>query len=99
MYAGRLVESGAIATVLEQPLHPYTQALRASAPGAGEGRGQPLRSIPGEPPLVGQLPSGCAFRPRCPRSANRAECAAQEPPERMVASRQVACVFAEEALS
>jgi len=99
MYAGRLVESGAIATVLEQPLHPYTQALRASAPGTGEGRGQPLRSIPGEPPLVGQLPSGCAFRPRCPRSANRAECAAQEPPERMVASRQVACVFAEEALS
>ncbi len=98
MYAGRLVESGAIETVLEQPLHPYTRALQASAPGAAEERGKPLRSIPGEPPLVGRLPVGCAFRPRCPRHASRAECAAQEPPERSVADRRVACAFAEEGL-
>lgn len=98
MYAGRLVESGDVATVLERPLHPYTQALRASAPGGSEGRGRHLRTIAGEPPLIGRLPSGCAFRPRCQRSANRAECAASEPNVRAVAGRDVACAFAEEAM-
>jgi peptide/nickel transport system permease protein len=98
MYAGRIVESGEVATVLDRPLHPYTLALRASALGGGESRGRPLPSIPGEPPLVGRFPSGCAFRPRCPRTAGRAECAAQEPPPRHVAARDVACVFAEEGL-
>lgn len=99
MYAGRLVESGAIEIVLEKPLHPYTRALQASAPGAAEERGKPLRSIPGEPPLVGRLPAGCAFRPRCPRHGGRAECAAQEPPERSVVGRRVACAFAEEGVA
>jgi peptide/nickel transport system permease protein len=99
MYAGRIVEGGEVATVLERPLHPYTMALRASAPGGGEARGQPLRSIPGEPPLVGQFPPGCAFCPRCPRTQGRAECAEQEPEPRPVAGRAVACVFAEEGLS
>lgn len=97
MYAGRLVESGDVASVLERPLHPYTQALRASAPGGSEGRGRHLRTIAGEPPLIGRLPSGCSFRPRCQRSANRAECASSEPGLRAVAGRDVACVFAEEA--
>jgi peptide/nickel transport system permease protein len=99
MYAGRIVENGEVATVLERPLHPYTLALRASALGGGESRGRPLPSIPGEPPLVGRFPSGCAFRPRCPRTAGRSECAAQEPAPRRVAAREVACIFAEEGLS
>ncbi|WP_051988047.1 dipeptide/oligopeptide/nickel ABC transporter permease/ATP-binding protein [Bosea sp. UNC402CLCol] len=99
MYAGRIVESGEVATVLERPLHPYTLALRASAPGAGEGRGQPLRSIPGEPPLIGQFPAGCTFRPRCPRTQGRPDCAEREPEPRTVSGRQVACLFAEEGLS
>ncbi|MGO4407547.1 dipeptide/oligopeptide/nickel ABC transporter permease/ATP-binding protein [Bosea sp. RAF48] len=96
MYAGRIVESGEVATVLERPLHPYTLALRASAPSGGEARGQPLRSIPGEPPLVGRFPAGCAFRARCPRTLGRAECAEHEPPPRPVARREIACFFAEE---
>jgi peptide/nickel transport system permease protein len=99
MYAGRIVENGEVATVLEQPLHPYTLALRASALGGEGSRGRPLPSISGEPPLVGRFPSGCAFRPRCPRTAGRSECAAQEPAPRRVAAREVACVFAEEGLS
>jgi peptide/nickel transport system permease protein len=97
MYAGRLVESGDVATVLDRPLHPYTQALRASAPSGPEGRGKRLRAIAGEPPMIGRLPSGCAFRPRCLRTENRPECAVEEPAIRAVAQRQVACVFAEEA--
>lgn len=99
MYAGRIVESGDVATVLERPLHPYTIALRASAPGGGERRGEPLPSIAGEPPLVGQFPAGCAFRPRCPRTAGRPDCALREPASRPVAARDVACVFAEEGLA
>ena len=99
MYAGRIVESGEVATVLERPLHPYALALRASAPGGAESRGQPLRSIPGEPPLVGEFPDGCAFRPRCPRNQGRPECAECEPEPRAIAGRQVACLFAEEGLS
>jgi peptide/nickel transport system permease protein len=98
MYAGRIVESGEVATVLERPLHPYTLALRASAPGGGEKRGQPLRSIPGEPPLVGLFPTGCAFQPRCPRTQRRVECCEREPSPRPVAGREVACFFAEEGL-
>ncbi len=43
-------------TVLERPLHPYTLALRTSAPGGSEGRGHRLRTIPGEPPLIGRFP-------------------------------------------
>jgi len=97
MYAGRLVESGHVATVLARTLHPYTQALRASAPGGAEGRGKRLLTIAGEPPMIGALPSGCAFRPRCQRSQNRSQCVAEEPAIRLVASRQVACCFAEEA--
>ncbi|WP_353183629.1 dipeptide/oligopeptide/nickel ABC transporter permease/ATP-binding protein [Bosea sp. (in: a-proteobacteria)] len=99
MYAGRIVESGEVATVLERPLHPYTLALRASAPDGSTSRGQPLRSIPGEPPLVGQFPAGCAFRPRCPRNRGRLDCAEREPAPRPVAGRDTACLFAEEGLS
>ena len=97
MYAGSIVESGDVATVLERPIHPYTQALRASAPGGGEQRGKRLRTIAGDPPLIGRLPSGCAFRPRCLRAEGRVECAAKEPPIRTLSGRQVACLFAEEA--
>ena len=99
MYAGRVVESGDVATVLCEPLHPYTQALRASVPGGAEGRGRPLPTIAGEPPMVGFLPAGCAFHARCERTRARAECVSAEPPVRLVAGRSVACVFAEEALT
>ena len=68
MYAGRIAESGDVTTVLCEPLHPYTQALRASVPGGAEGRGRPLPTIAGEPPMVGSLPAGCAFRARCERT-------------------------------
>jgi peptide/nickel transport system permease protein len=96
MYAGRLVEKGDVASVLREPLHPYTQALRASVPGGSDGRGRPLPTIAGEPPMIGALPGGCSFRSRCQRTRGRTECTAAEPPVRFLAGRQVACVFAEE---
>ena len=70
MYAGKIVESGSVLQVLEQPLHPYTHGLIDSAPSRNP-RGQPLRQIPGMTPSLLSLPSGCAFRERCSRATER----------------------------
>jgi len=87
MYAGRIVESGAVAQVLAQPHHPYTYGLIASAPSRNP-RGQPLRQIPGSTPSLLNLPSGCAFRDRCAHAT--AECA-QTPETRIVDGRALRC--------
>jgi oligopeptide/dipeptide ABC transporter ATP-binding protein len=63
MYAGRIVETGSVRDVLREPSHPYTRGLLDSIPGAHGGR---LRPIDGTVPLLGALPRGCAFHPRCP---------------------------------
>ncbi|MBX3652950.1 MAG: ABC transporter ATP-binding protein [Ramlibacter sp.] len=64
MYAGRIVESGAVADVVHHPAHPYTQGLIHSIPTRAT-HGSPLQQIPGMTPSLLQLPQGCAFRPRC----------------------------------
>jgi peptide/nickel transport system ATP-binding protein len=66
MYAGRIVESGAVDDVLDRPLHPYTDGLLGSVPSRGR-RGEKLAQIPGSTPLLARLPPGCSFRPRCGR--------------------------------
>ncbi|SEG13251.1 ABC transporter ATP-binding protein [Billgrantia desiderata] len=67
MYAGRLVETGAVDTVIAQPRHPYTLGLMHSR-ASGELRGQRLSAIPGAPPDMSAPPPGCAFAPRCPHA-------------------------------
>lgn len=96
IYAGKIVESGPVVDVLSTPVHPYTIALRASAPGGLDHRGRPLPAITGEPPMVGSLPAGCSFRPRCSRWNGRNNCLAEEPQARSYDRRLVACWFAEE---
>ncbi len=64
MYAGQVVEEGDAATIITEPRHPYTQALLDALPQAGQ-RGQ-LRSIPGAPPSLIDVPGGCRFAARCP---------------------------------
>jgi len=66
MYAGRIVERGAVDAVLDAPLHPYTKGLIGSVPSRNQ-RGRPLAQIPGMAPSPLALPAGCSFRPRCPR--------------------------------
>ncbi len=66
MYAGRVVESGPAAEVFTNPLHPYTWGLLGSIPPLTGTRPRRLPSIPGAPPMVGRVPAGCAFAPRCP---------------------------------
>ena len=69
MYAGRVVESGPAAQLLAAPRHPYSAGLLAARPRLDTPPGQPLRPIPGQPPDLARLPSGCAFRPRCAAAA------------------------------
>jgi peptide/nickel transport system ATP-binding protein len=67
MYAGKIVETGAIATVIERPQHPYTRGLIGSVPGAMP-RGKRLFQIPGMAPAPLNLPPGCRFKARCSRA-------------------------------
>jgi oligopeptide/dipeptide ABC transporter ATP-binding protein len=77
MYAGRIVEHASVLEIFDHPLHPYTQALFRSIPGI-DGRRERLEAIPGQVPDLLHLPSGCAFRDRCPRAV--ADCARITPP-------------------
>ena len=63
MYAGKIVEHGAVRDLFRSPKHPYTQALLGSMPKLGSK--EQLYAIPGHPPNLAQPPSGCAFHPRC----------------------------------
>jgi peptide/nickel transport system ATP-binding protein len=69
MYAGRLLELSPVRDVFTRPLHPYTRMLIASLPSL-QHKGA-FQGIPGLPPLLRDLPSGCAFHPRCPHAVAR----------------------------
>jgi oligopeptide/dipeptide ABC transporter ATP-binding protein len=70
MYAGQIVEEGTVADVITAPSHPYTQALLDALPQPGQHTG-PLRSIPGSPPSLIDVPAGCRFAPRCPLAVEK----------------------------
>ena len=91
MYAGRIVETGPVAEVIKRPRHPYTQGLLASTI-HGSMRGRRIDAIPGAPPDLAALPSGCSFAPRCRHA--RPECAAAVPePVALGARHQARCVL------
>jgi oligopeptide transport system ATP-binding protein len=91
MYGGRLVEVGSLRDAYRRPYHPYTLGLLASGPRED---GQRLVPIPGAPPRPSNLPSGCAFHPRCAFAQDR--CRVEKPALRHVATgRFAACHFAE----
>ncbi len=77
MYAGRIVEVGDIFEVFRSTAHPYAHALITTAPSLLD-RKEDKKPIQGSPPDLMDLPSGCAFRPRCPYAADR--CRAEVPP-------------------
>jgi oligopeptide/dipeptide ABC transporter ATP-binding protein len=98
MYAGRQVEQGPAARVLDRPRAPYTAGLLASLPPEenrpheerpARGRRR-LATIPGAPPNPAALPPGCAFAPRCPLAEDL--CHREEPqPRRVDDEREVTC--------
>ena len=63
MYAGRIVETGAVRDIFRHPKHPYTRGLLASIPGGAAG--SRLKAIDGVVPNLSALPPGCSFAPRC----------------------------------
>ena len=80
MYAGRIVEAGPVRAIFHDPQHPYTRGLLASMP--ERERGHRLQAIEGSVPLIGALPPGCAFSPRCPDRLDT--CVITPPPDSMV---------------
>ena len=75
MYAGKIVEQASVQELFDAPKHPYTKALLGSLPKLGSK--EPLYAIPGQPPNLARLPTGCAFHPRCADAMPL--CAEQEP--------------------
>ncbi|MEY3733247.1 MAG: hypothetical protein RL347_606 [Actinomycetota bacterium] len=69
MYGGRVVEYAPVRDVYYDPKHPYTQGLLASVPRLATDRVERLDPIPGNPPSLINLPSGCVFHPRCSQRA------------------------------
>jgi oligopeptide transport system ATP-binding protein len=65
MYAGEAVETGTVDDIFYRPQHPYTRGLLASVPRLDRASDDELQAIPGNPPNLLELPSGCRFRDRC----------------------------------
>ena len=92
MYAGRIVESGPVGAIFDDPQHPYTIGLMGSLPSTGPRQGK-LETIPGSVPPPDSFGPGCRFAPRCP--FGDAHCAASlpalEPVPNGAMSHSVAC--------
>jgi oligopeptide/dipeptide ABC transporter ATP-binding protein len=97
MYAGHVVEAANVDTIFSSPRHPYTLGLIGSLPQT-TGNERWLRPIPGSPPDLADVPSGCPFHPRCFLSRGRAMCRDTRPELRSVdtGEHRSACHFADE---
>ena len=95
MYGGVVAEYGDIDTIFNQPRHPYTQELLKAFPDlSAAATGRRLTSIPGYPPRLNDLPSGCRFAPRCPQAFER--CQTVQPPVYQVGpSHYASCYLVE----
>jgi peptide/nickel transport system ATP-binding protein len=92
MYAGEIVEYGALADIFAGPMHPYTEGLFNSIPRLDVER-ERLAPIAGLMPDPTALPPGCVFAPRCPYA--REACAVRKPVQVERAGRRVACLMHE----
>jgi len=92
MYLGKLAEVGSTEDIFRRPAHPYTAVLLQAIPVPDPRARLAARLAVGEPPSPISPPSGCRFRTRCPRAAER--CAAEPPAMRQVAPDHLAaCHF------
>ena len=89
MYGGRIVESSPSADLYREPAHPYSTGLLGSFP-ALRGERRELTGIPGSPPDLRAMPTGCTFHPRCPHAFE--PCSVRRPHLTLTAPRrEVAC--------
>jgi peptide/nickel transport system ATP-binding protein len=91
MYAGELVEIGNVRDVFYNTRHPYTVGLLNAVPPIAGEEFTPLTAIPGSPPNLLAMPSGCSFHPRCPYATEL--CARQAPPLFAVGDGHLAACF------
>ena len=94
MYAGRIIEIGAVQDVIQHALHPYTNGLMRSIPTL-DAEVSELEQIPGSMPRLNAIPKGCSFNPRCREAFDK--CLVERPELITVNDRQVACWLHEEA--
>ncbi|GLW97439.1 ABC transporter ATP-binding protein [Microtetraspora sp. NBRC 16547] len=96
MYGGRIVENAPVHELYRNPTHPYTKGLLESIPRV-DLKGQELYAIKGMPPNLLQMPTGCAFHPRCPYKQEK--CVSEVPPLHTISgTRSSACHFWREVL-
>jgi peptide/nickel transport system ATP-binding protein len=89
VYAGAIIEIGDVRTIFRKPYHPYTIGLINAVPTLTSDKST-LISVPGSPPDLIQLPTGCKFHPRCPLADDR--CRREEPPlTEVVSGHKTAC--------
>lgn len=88
MYLGRIVEKGGTENVLENPMHPYTQALISAIPIPGGNRGKRI-VLEGELPSSSNPPAGCRFHTRCRHAMD--VCRKNPPPEHRKKGQSVWC--------
>jgi oligopeptide transport system ATP-binding protein len=91
MYAGKVVESGPTTDIFAHPKHPYTWSLLRSIPRLDAERHEPLKPIEGLPPSLVDLPTGCAFHPRCLFKIDR--CSRDTPSLNRVGETQLAACW------
>jgi peptide/nickel transport system ATP-binding protein len=101
MYAGRAVETGPAEAVFAAPQHPYTWGLLGSMPRFDRDRSERLLPIPGSPPSLINVPSGCPFHPRCAYAGRNGDRSFTERPQLRdagtgVAAHRVACHLPDE---
>ena len=96
LYAGRIAEIGPVRDVIQDAKHPYTSGLMGSIPTLSQSAKR-LTQIPGSMPRLTEIPTGCAFNPRCTKTF--AACHEIRPNVVEVEGRQVACLLYEKELA
>ncbi|MDX6744296.1 ABC transporter ATP-binding protein [Actinocorallia sp. A-T 12471] len=95
MYGGRSIEQGTVEEIFHSPQHPYTWGLLGSMPRLDRARSDRLMPVKGSPPSLINLPSGCAFNPRCAHTLGQGSACTTARPELTAtaahASHRVAC--------
>ncbi len=91
MYGGQVVEMAPVRELFHNPRHPYTRALLKTVPSLRGPRGDKLRVIPRQPPIMRERPRACPFRDRCDYAFAR--CAQENPPRYPVAPGHDAACF------
>jgi oligopeptide transport system ATP-binding protein len=89
LYGGQCMELGTTSSLIHEPRHPYTAGLLAARPQLVGDRSQPLLALPGQPPDLTRLPTGCPFTARCPEAD--VACQRERPALRAVGDRALAC--------